>query len=304
MSVVVCRLPKAGLGNHLFPLMHAMVFAELNKLPLIILGYHHLKLGPYLRKEKIKRRYRGYFSFQKSVVGEWMDRAKIKWLSSKLDTVAEPPVEKVEAGKVDGKLFLFHKLPTYHDYFRHLKAHRPLVKKKLLEVINPEILKEVNRVEPPVIGVHIRMGDFRKLKEGEDFSKVGHVRTPEFYFVDIIQAIRKINGNELPVSLFTDGYRNEFEQILSTDSLTMVEGNPDIVDLLLLSRSKIIAMANGSTFSYWAGFLSDAPIIKHPDHLYAPFRPAEINEKFYEGPMLHGHEDPLLIKNIQSIINI
>ena len=52
MSVVVCKLPQAGLGNWLFCLMKAKVFAEMYQLPLIIIGYHQLKIGPYLRFEK------------------------------------------------------------------------------------------------------------------------------------------------------------------------------------------------------------------------------------------------------------
>jgi hypothetical protein len=117
-----------------------------------------------------------------------------------------------------------------------------------------------------------------------------------------VKSIRKSSGENLPVSLFTDGYRHEFEEIFSLDNVTMIEGNTDIVDLLLFSRSSILIAASGSTFSYWAGFLADAPLIKHPDHLHAPFRPDEINKHFYEGPMLHNAIDPLLNKNIRSII--
>jgi hypothetical protein len=52
MSIVICKLPKSGLGNQLFPLMHAMVFAHINQMPLKIIGYHQFKIGPYLRNEK------------------------------------------------------------------------------------------------------------------------------------------------------------------------------------------------------------------------------------------------------------
>jgi hypothetical protein len=303
MSIVVCRLPKAGLGNHLYPLMNALVFGKLNNLPVIVIGYHQLKIGPYLRKEKIKRKYNGYFTFQKNIIGETLDKVRVYILTKLFEINKEPPVEKI-AGKVPSKkIYLFEKLPTYHNYFIHLKGHRQLVKELLYSVINPAILAEVEKSPKPLIGLHIRMGDFRKLKQGEDFSKVGHVRTPEYYFIEIVNAIRKIYGENLPVSLFTDGYRHEFEEIFSLDKVTMIEGNADIVDLLLLSRSSILIAANGSTFSYWAGFLADAPLIKHPDHLHAPFRPDEVNHHFYEGPMLQDAIDPLLIKNIRSIIS-
>jgi len=302
MSIVVCRLPKAGLGNQLYPLMNALVFGKLNNLPVVIIGYHQLKIGPYLRKEKIKRKYNGYFTFQKNFFGETLDRARV-YVSAKLfETKKEPAVEKITGKVLSKKLYLFEKLPTYHNYFIHLKGHRQLVKELLYSVINPAVLEEVEKSPKPLIGVHIRMGDFRKLQQGEDFSRVGHVRTPEHYFIDIVKSIRKSSGENLPVSLFTDGYRYEFEEIFSLDNVTMIEGNTDIVDLLLFSRSSILIAASGSTFSYWAGFLADAPLIKHPDHLHAPFRPDEINKHFYEGPMLHNAIDPLLNKNIRSII--
>ncbi len=302
MSIVVCNLPKAGLGNHLYPLMNAYVFAALNDVPVIVIGYHHLKIGPYIRKEKIKRKYRGYFRFQKNILGEKFDQLRVYLLKKRLITVNEPPVKKLGKEDLKNKIFIFEKLPTYHDYFIHLKDHRDRVRQILTSLLNPWVLEELEKAEKPVIGVHIRMGDFRKLKEGEDFSKVGHVRTPENYFINCIEKIREIGDVKMPVSVFTDGYRNEFDRLFTLENVEMVEGNADIVDLLLLSRSRIIVAANGSTFSYWAGFLADAPLIKHPDHLYAPFRSADINEKYYEGP-LNTEVHPQLKDNILQVVH-
>ncbi|MCX6322754.1 MAG: hypothetical protein NTZ41_00960 [Sphingobacteriales bacterium] len=301
MSRVVCILPKAGLGNQLFPLLNALVFGKLNDLPVTIIGYHHLKIGPYLRKEKIKRRYRGYFRFQKSVFGEAYDSFLCKRAIKNNNCIYEPELICYEKEMIRNKVFVFEKLPTYHDYFIHLKPHRSLVKLLLKETLNSWVYEEIEKLELPVIGMHIRMGDFRKLKQGEDFARVGHVRTPEHYFVAVVNQIRSISGMYLPVSLFTDGYRNEFEEVFSLTPIKMIEGNADIVDLLLLSKSKLIITANGSTFSYWAGFLSDAPIIKHPDHLYADFRPEDVNSKYYEGPLIENKHPDLLEKNLKTV---
>lgn len=301
MSRIVCILPKAGLGNQLFPLLNALVFGKLNDLPVTIIGYHHLKIGPYLRKEKIKRRYRGYFRFQKSVLGEAYDSFLCKRAMKKNNCIYEPDLLCYEKEEIRGKVFVFEKLPTYHDYFIHLKPHRKLVKLLLKENLNSWVFEEIEKLELPIIGMHIRMGDFRKLKQGEDFARVGHVRTPEHYFTAVVNQLRSISGMQLPVSLFTDGYRNEFEEVFSLTPINMIEGNADIVDLLLLSKSEVIITANGSTFSYWAGFLSDAPIIKHPDHLYADFRPADINNSVYEGPLLPLEINELLRTNLQQV---
>ena len=78
MNKIVCKLPKAGLGNQLFPLMKAYTFAYLNKLPVIVTGYHQLKIGPYVRGEKTKRKYSGFFIFQKNIPEAWRDAWKIK----------------------------------------------------------------------------------------------------------------------------------------------------------------------------------------------------------------------------------
>ena len=60
MGKVICKLPRAGLGNQLFPLLKAYTFAQLNDLPVIVINYHQIKVGPWLRREKNKRYYDEY----------------------------------------------------------------------------------------------------------------------------------------------------------------------------------------------------------------------------------------------------
>lgn len=296
MSLVVCRLPKAGLGNQLFPLLKAFVFGHLNKQKVIVTGYHRFILGPYLRGEKSKRKYSGYFTFQKSIIGEQFD----KWEANRgKNYISEAPLLVMAERDLDGYIFVYSEMPDYTDLFKDLKTHRQLIKKLFWDILRPSIRKRLNSLPLPVIGVHIRMGDFRKLQDGEDFSKAGQTRTPESYFIDVINNIRSVHGTTLSVTVFSDGYRNEFKQLFLLENVTLSEGNPDIIDLLLLSRSKIIIAATGSTFSYWAGFLSDAPVILHPDHLYEPNRLPFENHPLYEGPMNIHNE--VLVKAIKAI---
>lgn len=297
---VLCKLPKAGLGNQLFPLMHACLFARLNGLQVMVTGYHQLKLGPYLRGEKSKRKYQGYFTFQRSVVEESWDKVQAWILQKRLRPVYEQQVRKLAQEDLQGRIFIFEKLPTYQDYFIQLRDHRDLVRELLYEIIKKNVVGALNKLDPPVIGVHIRMGDFRKLREGEIFAG-GHVRTPLEYFTGIITGIRKMAGRDLPVSLFSDGYPDELAEVTRLANVTLVEGNTDLVDLLLLSRSKVIVTTTGSTFSYWAAFLSDAEVILHPDHMYAPFRPLMVNQQHYEGPYNAEQPDGLLLQNIRAI---
>lgn len=289
MSAVICKLPRAGLGNQLFPLMHAAVFASLNKLPLLVTGYRQLKLGPYLRGEKSKRYYVGYFNFEKGLLTAWQEKWKAAALQKRLDTIEEPALSKLSPGELTGKVFVFEEMTTYHDYFGRLKPHRELALQLFYQMLSPVVQQQVQQLAIPTIGVHLRMGDFRKLAKGEEF-RGGHVRTPDQYFIQLIQALRKQTGKQLPVTIFTDGHAHECENIIALGEVAISKGNSDLMDLIQLSKSKLIILSTGSTFSAWAGFLSNSPLIKHPDHLHRPFRPEQINATAWEGPYEAANE--------------
>ena len=299
MSVIHCKLPNAGLGNQLFPIVNAYYFGKLNSLPVITSGYHRVKIGPYLRGEKSKRRYNNYFTFQKGLIGAWLDARRLK-AQSKSRLIQEPPLEKI-ASIDDSCIYEFNAIPHWSDYFARLKNHRNEIIEIFYSLIRKDILNEATSLPAPCIGVHIRMGDFRKLQAGEDFGKSGAVRTPETYFIEMINAIRAIHGSTLPGSVFTDGYRSELKDLLSLENITMVEGNRDIVDMILMSRSKIIVTSAGSTFSYWSAFLADVPVVRHSEHLHQPIRPQFVNDNFYEGPLVPGNVNSVLEKNIKAI---
>ena len=297
MSLILCKLSKAGLGNQLFPLMRAFVFGHLNNLPVMVTGYNHFTIGPYLRGDKSKRSYAGYFTFQKGIIDQQLNNLKLLRYR-KFEREIEPSLESVKIE--EHHLYVFSKLPEWSDYFYGLKEHRALVLQLFNSLISPSVKNKMHHLTPPCIGVHMRMGDFKKLKPGEDFSKVGVVRTPEEYYVDVINQVRALHGSDLPVSIFTDGHKHEITMLLSLKNTTLIEGNLDIVDMLLLSKSKIILTSAGSTFSYWAGFLSDSTIIMHPDHIYKSIRPKSLESILYEGKF--DSANPLLVKNIQQIL--
>lgn len=294
MSVVICKLPRAGLGNWLFPLMKASLFAHLNKLPLSVTNYRQFKIGPYLRGEKTKRNYDHFFTFQKSIARQCFDNLRFRSLN-KYSVIEEPEVA-VYNGKAGHHIFRFQTVPHWSNFFGGLIEHRALVIELFWDMVCDGVLDQVKLLAPPVIGVHIRMGDFRKLTEQQGFGKVGAVRTPEQYFISVIDSIRKVHGTDLPVSVFSDGFKHEFDQLLQLNNVSLVEGNSDIVDLLLLSKSKIIVSSAGSTFSYWAGFLSDAPFIMHPNYLCHPIR---YGEHLYEG--VFDPANLLLLKHIKTL---
>jgi Glycosyl transferase family 11 len=285
MDIVHCKLPAAGLGNQLFPLMKACVFANINELPLIVTNYHQVKIGPYLRREKSKRNYNHYFKFQRSVLQESFQKLRIDLKGKTHEVIKDPLLTVVRKTGNRNTLYRFGSVPHWSNYFEGLKEHRQLAISLLGQLVTPEVLHQADGQESPEIGVHIRMGDFRKLLSGEDFSKLGTVRTPSDYFIEVIGQLRAVCGSKTRVSVFSDGHKKELDKVLQLPNTHLVEGNSDLADMLLLSRSKIIVTSAGSTFGYWSGFLSDAPVIMHPDHIHESIRNRKETPDLYEGPL-------------------
>lgn len=292
-GAVLCNVPNAGLGNQLFPLLKSFLFAKKNHRRVIVVGYHQFKIGPYLRGDRTKRKYRGFFVFEDSLLKEKVKKIQLKLTSHK---IYNPPINmEVPAG--DGATYVFDNIPHWKNYFEDLRNYRTEVVEIFWSIIQSSIKMQLEKFRPPVIGLHMRMGDFKKLEKDVDFNKVGVTRTPEEYFGRLINEIRNVYGADLPVSIFTDGRAHEIEQLLSFPNVELVAGNNDLVDLLLLSKSKLIITSAGSTFSYWAGFLSTAPIIMHPAHIYQPIRlPAD---GYYEGVL--DLDNPDLVRAIKNI---
>lgn len=284
---VVCDIPRAGLGNQLFPLLKSYFFARNNQLPILVSGYHQFKVGPYLRGDRSKRKYKNFFVFEENIAIAYIK--KLRWKSSSDRKIYNPSIDLLVDKSVEGGTYIFNEIPEWNNYFKEIREKRKDIIRLLWQIIKTSVKSELNMLKEPCIGLHMRMGDFKKLAEGIDFNKVGVTRTPEDYFHQIIVDIRHLHGSDLPVSIFTDGHPGEIGKILSLKNISVIAGNNDLVDLLLLSRSKIIITSAGSTFSYWAGFLSDAPIIMHPAHIYEPIRLPE--EGLYEGPLnMHSSE--------------
>lgn len=293
-KLAISKLPSAGLGNKLFSWAAGTVFAHLNVCKHYTIGLTKLHLGTILRGERSKRFYFGYFNSERLFYG-------LMLLGRKRTIVPQQECDKIVE---NSGLFFFDEIPHWSNHFVTIKNYRQLI----IESFHKELTKKVrNRIAhhpSPLVGVHIRMGDFRVLKNGEDFAQVGAVRTPLHYFKTVIHKLREILGEDAPVTIFSDGMDSELKELLLLPNVERAKDDLDIVHLTVLSKSKIIIMSAGSTFSFWAGFLSDAILINHYQHIHAPIRPLEVNVKSYEGEL---HPDkalsdyPLLERNLWEL---
>ena len=295
---VVALLPNAGLANKLFVWAKAEVFAQLNDMPNDTIGWTWPKIGPLLRGERNLRMYGRYFRSRKNdllialATGSFIRRI-----------VIEPEVGRLPRSGFGSRTYVFKDIPSWRDLFGDIRNHRDFIRDRLLAMIRDQYKKELDALRTPIVSVHVRRGDFRRLRLGEDFALVGGVRTADQYFADLIEQIRYVSGRDLPITVFSDGSDDEVAFLTRMPGVTRSPATSDVVDLLLMARSRIIITSAGSTFGEWAAFLSQAAVLRHPARVLAPIRPPQYTELYYEGPAPAKPRDwsGLLLSNVREI---
>ena len=289
-SMVYAKLPRAGLANKLFVWARAFLFARNNSLPLVVTRWWLTPKNHIFGGNKIHT----YMFYFKATNQSGLFRSLYNCFFYM--KIKEPGTGKTE---VQSKtVYFFNEVPHWGDYFGGLRNNRNEIRDGLFNILTKSRSNEIKKTENPIICVQIRMGDFKPLKDGVNFATVGGTRTPLNYFVDLICNIRKLAKSNLPVTIVTDGQLNELKEIFDLGNVVMGGRHSAIADIFMMSKSKILITSAGSTFGYWGGFLGDNILIMHPQHLHTAIRPAYVNEKFYEGPVIGDiNEWPELLKN-------
>lgn len=266
-SKVFVQFPRTGLGNMMLIWARGVVLSKANNIPLICSLWYGIRLGPILRNEPKKRFYWGYFketpliTLCKTNLYSWF--LKKEYNFQYFDTIQL---------KKNDVLYIYNKVIIDNDLFAMIRDHHALIKEEIDRLLLPALKQKLNTYRKPVISIHIRRGDF----------KYSLAITPISYFIKTIQLIRDIVGEQWPVTVFTDAKINEIEEIFALPDVYMAEEKADILDILLMSQSKVIVMSKSSTFSYWSAFLSDAIVVRSSTDWQNKIRTAKENEKYIE----------------------
>jgi Glycosyl transferase family 11 len=285
MQKVYVKFPKVGLGNMMLVWARAVVFARLNNLEYSTSSWWGFKWGALIRGEKRKRWYWRYF-----MESPLSDRLSIQLFLMKVrlngtgraDIIRDPAVAVIDGASFikRDQLFIFNKVITNEDLFGEIRMYQPVLKSELQRILHPRIIRILHQHPSPVISIHVRRGDF----------KSGNPITALSFFIEGIKIIRDQTKSEWPVTVFTDAEENELQPLLQMPGVYLQKNQPDIVDILLMSKSKIILLSQSSSFSYWAAFLSEALVIipmndwqrqigrAYPESLYKEIRWQEGDE--------------------------
>lgn len=243
---VFAKLPNAGLANMLLVWAEASVFAHTHGKKLYISSWAKIKIGPFLRGESSKRLYLNYF---KTPILFSIPNIVLKRFIFKACNIKE--IEKLEQIKA---YVCFDSLPPPNDFTVNLRFHRPLIKKLFEQLLHTNVVQRNRQFQSPEIGVHVRLGDF----------KLSNIQTPLIFYSKAIVKIREKYGQQLKVTIFSDGSDKELDELLQIPLVSRSTYDYDIDDLIQLSNSKYLILSQDSSFGYFAGLISNAILICKP----------------------------------------
>ena len=245
MKKVFVKFPKVGLGNMMLIWARAVVFSNIHGCHYITSSWWGIRWGTFLRKEKRKRMYFNYF-IESSFWSKIFFRVHLVFR----DKIYNPPL--IDDYNLSNQSFcIFNQIVVDNDLFNGLRDHRQVVIDEFNRILHPRIKKELMQIVHPEISVHGRRGDF----------KLGNPITALSFFINGINLIRKIKGKEISVMIFSDADKSELSDLLNLNNIAVAPFQTDIVDLLQMSKSKVIFLSQSSSFSYWSAFLSEALVV-------------------------------------------
>jgi len=257
LDLGLLRLNGAGFGNCLFAYFHAVVLAEKEGRQLIAPAWRSLPINRKLRGDGSIRRYHDMVRTHPDEMGGAAKAAALAALFPFAD------IQNVTASTPShGSKRPLIVVRSTGFTFEGLHQHRDLLRRRLIEIMKRPPPQPPQWGNDRHIAVHVRLGDFDPAESALlDSGETGNLRLPIAWYGRVIERLRALLP-DLPICLYSDGDDAELASLLARDGVTRARSSDDINDLVALAGASVL-VGSHSTFSRWAAFLGNMPVIWH-----------------------------------------
>ncbi|MDX2150563.1 MAG: alpha-1,2-fucosyltransferase [Bryobacteraceae bacterium] len=257
-----------------------------------------LVVGPALRRERDWRTYHNLFVRASDDI-----RGLTKWrIERSAARLPEPEDLEVPApGGKDDQLVVFKGMGKG---FVKLNGHHQLLRREIEAITHPRWLEQVRRAGdgmPQAVALHIRRGDFAIPRTPEEMITRGGVQTPLSWFIDSLALVRRRAGWRVPAFVFSDAPPAELEPLLASGEVRIAHTGSAIADILLMSTARLLIGSGGSTFSGWAAFLGQMPVVTHVGQNLNWYHLEPVSGQFI-GTLDPAQPDPLFIDQVDALL--
>jgi hypothetical protein len=245
---------NSGLGNILFPWARAVIWAQKWGARLVKPAWGQIRIGPFLRGDRDKRRYGKQFTGGDCVSG----------LAKRILLATSQVVSEDQVASLTPARRLVVTFKGMRNRFVDLLGSEQVVRESLLQIINPALIPR--RPASP-IAIHVRRGDFIPPANADELRAGNHNRLiPDEWYIAVLRNIRSALGENVPATVYSDAKPKLLEQILSQPNTVCKSSGVAVTDLLELAGSGVL-IASASTFSEWASYLGQMPVIWYEGQL-------------------------------------
>jgi hypothetical protein len=251
---------RAGLGNMLFPWARAEVFAARYGVPVLAPRWTQPKIGPLLRREKDLRYYTGLFDNSGYIRG--LRRAVIIARSARIPGEQAATFMADKARLTGSHIVVFS---GWQGWFDSFLDSRSLVVNRLRAILSPRVRRLLEQADQTYeVAVHVRRGDKVPLPFRGPFTGSSGDTMSDQWYINVMRSVREVLGPGTRFRVFSDAKPGQIDSILAEPGVTRSPDNPSIVDILLMSRARVLITSGGSSFSAWASFIGGMPTIWYP----------------------------------------
>ncbi|MBT3068360.1 hypothetical protein [Rhodoferax sp. U11-2br] len=221
--------------------------------------WNHLRIGPYLRRERDKREYHRLFQFPHYVHG-----FRRLWLLVRLPKRLAPRIEDAPIDLNQRQLVVFENRVSenFEHHFHEVAGRAPELLDALRRMTRPRYLPRGEARGH--VAIHVRLGDF-SVPQAEIVLREGlrNVRLPIQWYVETLAALRKSLGIEIPALVYSDGEDTALAALLTQPGVRRAARGTAVTDLLEMVEATAM-ISSGSGFSIWACFLGRVPRLCFP----------------------------------------
>lgn len=251
---------RFGLAHSLLAWARCELWCKDHAVPMLSPNWNHLRVGPYLRREKDKREYQRLFTFPHYVTG--VLRAWLLWKLPHVSAIDLRPDRPIDTTKRQIIVFENRVTENFEYHFHEVVGRAPELRSALSRMTKPRHLP--SKIDEPHIAVHVRLGDFSVSVTEQDL-RGGHrnSRLPTQWYVKSLLALRAALGRDVSTIVYSDGEDEDLADLLSIPAVRRAPEQSAVTNLLSISQASVL-ISSGSGFSTWGCFLGGVPRLCFP----------------------------------------
>lgn len=251
---------RYGLAHSLLAWARCELWCRDRGVAMLAPDWNHLRIGPYLRRERDKREYHRLFRFTRYVTG-----LRRRWL---IVTRPHVPGTGLVPDLHARQIVIFENKVTrnFEEHFNEVVGRGAELLEAMRAMTKPRHLPDAKVLREPHVAVHVRLGDFSAPPadaSANGLQGLTNTRLPIDWYAQALSALRDALGRPVPAIVYSDGEDALLAPLLALPAVRRAPPGSAVTDLLSIAQAAAL-VSSGSGFSIWGSFLGGVPRLCFP----------------------------------------